>query len=54
MLGFTVWSILGNVAYIGVTQGVNILLNIFFGPVVNSARAIAVVQVQATLNSFLD
>lgn len=51
MLGFTVWSILGNVAYIGVTQGVNILLNIFFGPVVNSARAIAV-QVQATLNSF--
>lgn len=51
MLGFTVWSILGNVSYIGLTQGVNILLNLFFGPVVNSARAVAV-QVQTTLNSF--
>ena len=51
MLGFTVWSILGNVSYIGLTQGVNILLNLFFGPVVNSARAVAV-QVQTTLISF--
>ena len=51
MTGFTAWTILGNIAYIGITQGVNMLLNVFFGPVVNSARSIAV-QVQSTLNGF--
>src|SRR5690554_7990347 len=33
-------------------QGVNVLLNIFFGPSVNAARAIAM-QVSAALNSFM-
>ena len=51
MTGFTAWTIFGNIAYIGITQGVNLLLNVFFGPVVNSARSIAV-QVQSTLNGF--
>ena len=51
MSHFAGWSLFGNLAYMGYTQGVNILLNIFFGPVVNAARAIAV-QVQGTMINF--
>lgn len=43
---FTAWSFGGSMAYVGFTQGINILLNMFFGPVVNAARAVSV-QVQA-------
>jgi O-antigen/teichoic acid export membrane protein len=46
------WSLWGSTAGILSTQGVNILLNIFFGPVVNAARAIAY-QVQGSVNSFV-
>lgn len=45
------WSVFGIVAYTGYTQGYNILLNVFFGPVVNAARGIAV-QVQTAIQSF--
>ena len=45
------WTLTGNLAYVGFTQGLNILLNIFFGPVVNAARGIAV-QVQAACMQF--
>ncbi len=51
MSHFAAWSMFGNLAYVGYTQGVNILLNIFFGPVVNAARAVAV-QVQGTMMNF--
>ncbi len=39
------WAIGGNLAVVGYTQGLNILLNLFFGPAVNAARGVAV-QVQ--------
>lgn len=42
---------MGNIAIIGLTQGVNIVLNLFFGPVVNAARGIAV-QVQNAVQGF--
>ncbi len=42
MIGFSGWNFLGNIANVCLTQGVNMLLNIFFGPVVNAARAVAV------------
>lgn len=45
------WTMNGNLAYFGFTQGLNILLNIFFNPVVNAARGIAV-QVQNIVNNF--
>lgn len=45
---FAVWSLIGNLALAGVTQGVNIVLNIFFGPLVNAARGVAV-QVQGAI-----
>lgn len=46
MLGFSGWNFWGSCAVMGYTQGLNILLNMFFGPTVNAARNIAV-QVQA-------
>lgn len=52
MMGFASWSLIGNLAYLGYTQGVNLLLNIFFGPVVNAARGIAV-QVQGAAKGFI-
>lgn len=45
------WTLNGNLAVIGYTQGINVLLNLFFGPTVNAARAIAV-QVQTAITSF--
>ncbi len=38
---FTSWTILGSIANMGSSQGINILLNIFFGPIINTARGIA-------------
>lgn len=36
------WTMNGYLAIVGYTQGINILLNLFFGPIVNAARGIAV------------
>ncbi len=49
MFSFAGWSMWGNLACIGFTQGLNMLLNVFFGPVVNAARAVAV-QVQSAIS----
>ncbi len=51
MGSFAGWNMWGNVAYILFTQGINILLNMFFGPVVNAARGVAV-QVQGAIMQF--
>lgn len=51
MLSFAGWNLWGNCASVFYTQGLNILLNMFFGPVVNAARGIAV-QVQAAIMQF--
>lgn len=48
---YTGWTMNGNLAVFGYTQGLNILLNIFFNPAVNAARGIAV-QVQNIINNF--
>lgn len=48
---FAAWTMNGNLAVIGYTQGINILLNLFFGPAVNAARGVAV-QVQGVVQSF--
>ena len=45
------WSLIGNLALMGVTQGLNMLLNVFFGPAINAARGIAV-QVQGAVQQF--
>lgn len=51
IFAFAGWTMNGNLAYIGYTQGLNILLNMFFGPAVNAARGIAV-QVQSVCQQF--
>lgn len=52
LMNFAGWNIFGNLAHVAAGQGVNILLNIFFGPVVNSARGIAY-QVNGAVNGFV-
>ncbi len=51
MVGFSGWNFWGNCAAMAFTQGLNLLLNMFFGPVVNAARAVAV-QVQSAVFQF--
>ena len=52
ILSFAGWNMYGALAYVGFTQGLNILLNMFFCPIVNAARGIAV-QIQSTIYSFI-
>lgn len=52
LLSFSGWSMLGGVANVGATHGVNIILNIFFGVTVNAAMGIAN-QVQTAIYSFV-
>lgn len=51
MTVFAGWNVWGNLAGAFMTQGLNLLLNAFFGPIVNAARGIAV-QVQAAVSMF--
>lgn len=51
LFSFAGWNLLGNCAGISFTQGVNIILNMFFGPLVNAARGISS-QVVGALNQF--
>lgn len=53
MTGFAGWNFLGNGAYMLNTQGVNILMNLYFGVAVNAARGIAT-QVDAALKQFVN
>lgn len=41
MLCFSSWTLIGNLSNVLNNQGLNFLLNMFFGPVVNAARGIA-------------
>jgi O-antigen/teichoic acid export membrane protein len=51
MLHFIGWTMTGGISSVCCNQGLNILLNMFFGPSVNAARAI-VVQVQSGIFQF--
>ena len=48
---FMGWNIWGNLAATLFGTGINLLLNVFFGPVVNAARAVAV-QVETAIANF--
>lgn len=52
LLSYSGWDMFGGLAVVCQGQGINILLNIFFGPLVNAARAIAV-QVQGGVQVFV-
>lgn len=42
MFAFTGWNFFGAASFVLNTQGVNLLLNVYWGPIVNAARGIAV------------
>ena len=50
--GFAGWNLLGSGAYLFNTQGVNIVMNLFFGVTVNAARGIAT-QVEGVVRQFV-
>ena len=52
MLSFSSWNIFGSFANMMKEQGINLILNLFFGPIVNAARGIAV-QINSGLQSFV-
>ena len=51
IFGFAGWNMWGCLAHILYTQGLNILLNMFFGPAVNAARGVAT-EVQGAVQQF--
>ncbi|MBQ8694417.1 MAG: lipopolysaccharide biosynthesis protein [Bacteroidaceae bacterium] len=51
MFGFAGWNFFGNAAFIMNTQGINMLINIFYGVTLNAARGIAV-QVMSIVEQF--
>lgn len=52
LMSYAGWNLWGNAASVVMGQGVNILLNIFFGPAINAARAIAY-QVKSAIQRFV-
>lgn len=52
MSSFAGWSLFGDSSVLLFSQGINILLNVFFGPAINAARGIAV-QVQSVVHRFI-
>lgn len=51
MFGYACADMIGSISCLAQGQGLNLLLNVFFGPVVNAARAIAY-QVQGAVTQF--
>ena len=49
---FVGWNLIGSLAGVAKEQGVNVVLNMFFGPAVNAARGVAY-QVLSKLNGFV-
>lgn len=52
MFKFAFWNLFGNMAAIVCTPILNVFLNMFFGPIVNAARAIAV-NIQNIIRGFI-
>lgn len=52
LFSYTGWNLFGNLASVATNQGVNILLNMFFGAPVNAARAIAF-QISGAIMGFV-
>lgn len=53
LLSYSGWYMFGTIATVIRSQGINILLNLFFNPIVNAARAIAF-QINNALNQFVN
>lgn len=53
MTTFALWNMIGEIAWVMTGQGVNIILNLFFGPSINAARGLAE-QVNAAVMRFIN
>ena len=51
LLSFSGWNLIGTFAFMLKGQGLNMLLNVFFGPVINAARGIAY-QINSAITGF--
>lgn len=51
ILSFSGWNLIGTFALMLKGQGLNMLLNVFFGPIINAARGIAF-QIYGAISSF--
>ena len=52
MMGFSGWNLMGSFSNVMADQGINLVLNFFFGPVVNAARGVAH-QINGAVQSFV-
>ncbi len=52
MLGFSGWNLFGSFSGVMADQGINLVLNFFFGPIVNAARGVAL-QINGAVHSFV-
>ena len=52
LIGYSGWNLFGGLASVSRGQGINIVLNLFFGTVVNAAYGITL-QVQSAVNQFV-
>jgi len=50
--GFASWNVFGEISWLLTDQGVNLLINYFYGPAINAARAIGL-QVNLAVNKFV-
>lgn len=53
MMSFVSWNLIGSVAGVAKEQGINVLLNVFFGATINAARAVAY-QVLHAMSGFVN
>ena len=53
MVNFSGWNIIGNVGYVCNSQGINMIMNLFFGTVMNAARGISF-QVHSLVTQFVN
>ena len=51
MLSFSGWNLIGTFAFLLKGQGLNMVLNVYFGPIINAARGVAY-QVNGAINGF--
>lgn len=51
MTSFSGWNLFGSLAWVGKNQGIGVILNMFFGPVVNAAQGVAM-TVRTTSTTF--
>lgn len=52
LIGYSSWNILASISNIIADQGINMLLNVFFGPAINASRTIAL-QIKSAISSFV-